>query len=426
MKEELLSYIWRYRLWGTQPLTTTDHQSIEIIDVGTLNRDAGPDYFNAKIRINGTTWAGNVEIHVNSSDWYHHHHDTDAGYNSVILHVVGDADIDVRTQKGDTLPQLVLPIDERYLKLAEQLSKSDQEIACTHYWDNNCKSRLKMSLNTLICERLERKVKEIGSILLSNKNDWEETFYQTLAKSFGMKVNEEPFAQLAHSLPQIYLAKHKNNLQQIEAMLMGQAGLLDNLKITDLYTDQLIAEYKFLKQKFSLKTQDGSKWKFARMRPVNSPYVRLAEFAMLIHQSEHLFSRVVEEHDTKELHKLFSFGTSDYWLTHYYPAVESAKSTKIIGVTLRNSLFINCIAPMVFAYGKHTDNENLKEWIFDLLEKIPAERNRIITAWEELGVMPQSAYDTQALLEQRKEYCDKKNCLRCSVGYQIFKENGGK
>src|SRR5574344_835709 len=387
MKEELLSYIWRYRLWGTQPLTTTDHQSIEIIDVGTLNRDAGPDYFNAKIRINGTTWAGNVEIHVNSSDWYHHHHDTDAGYNSVILHVVGDADIEVRTQKGDTLPQLVLPIDERYLKLAEQLSKSDQEIACTH--------------------------------------DWEETFYQTLAKSFGMKVNEEPFAQLAHSLPQIYLAKHKNNLQQIEAMLMGQAGLLDNLKITDLYTDQLIAEYKFLKQKFSLKTQDGSKWKFARMRPVNSPYVRLAEFAMLIHQSEHLFSRVVEEHDTKELHKLFSFGTSDYWLTHYYPAVESAKSTKIIGVTLRNSLFINCIAPMVFAYGKHTDNENLKEWIFDLLEKIPAEHNRIITTWKELGVMPQSAYDTQALLEQRKEYCDKKNCLRCSVGYQIFKENGG-
>lgn len=421
MKEDLVSYIWRYRMWGDAKLTTTQGEPVEVIDVGLPNNGSGPDYFNAKVRIADTLWAGNVEIHVRASDWNRHQHETDAAYNSVILHVVANSDAEVRNQKGDILPQVQLPIESRYISLAEQLRQSHQPIPCGHYWDEHLKTRLQFMMNGLLCERLEHKVVAIQEVLKSNQNDWEETFYQVLAKSFGMKVNEVPFVQLAKSLPQHILAKQKDNLLQIEALLLGQAGLLDNLELTDSYTDQLQAEYKFLRQKYCLTPIDPSLWRMGRIRPASSPYVRLAEFAMLIYNSEHLFRKVVDTTDAKEMHKLFTFGTSEYWQTHYYLAQWSKKSEKTIGEALRNSILINCVVPMLFAYGKQTGNEGMTERVFDLLESIPAENNSIIDTWKNYGVVSHNAYDTQALLEQMKNYCLKKECLRCKLGHQIFK-----
>lgn len=421
MKEDLVSYIWRYRMWGDAALTTVNGDQVEVIDVGLPNNGSGPDYFNAKVRIGNTLWAGNVEIHVRASDWNRHQHDTDAAYNSVILHVVAKSDAEVKNQKGDVVPQLQLPIEPRYINLAEQLRQSLQPIPCGHYWDEHLKTRLQFMMNGLLCERLEHKVVDIQEILVGNQNDWEETFYQVLAKSFGMKVNEVPFVQLAKSLPQHILAKHKDNLLQIEALLIGQAGLLNDLKISDSYADQLVAEYNFLKQKYSLTPIDPSLWRMGRIRPASSPYVRLAEFAMLTFNSEHLFRKVVETVDAKEMHKLFTFGTSEYWLNHYYLAQWSKKSEKTIGEAMRNSILINCVVPMLFAYGKHTGNEGMTERVFDLLESIPAENNSIIDTWKNYGIVSQNAYDTQALLEQMKNYCLKKECLRCKLGHQIFK-----
>ena len=421
MREDLVSYIWRYRMWGDASLTTVKGDPVEVIDVGLPNYGAGPDFFNAKVRIAGTLWAGNVEIHVRASDWNRHQHQNDVAYNSVILHVVANSDAEVKNQKGDCLPQIQLPIEPRYINLAEQLCQSHQPIPCGHYWDEHLKTRLQFMMNGLLCERLEHKVVAIRQILENNCNDWEETFYQVLAKSFGMKVNETPFVLLAKSLPQHILAKQKDNLLQLEALFIGQAGLLDRVECSDSYTDQLRAEYHFLRQKYSLSPIDPSLWRMGRIRPASSPYIRLAEFAMLTHKSEHLFRKVVDTSDPKEMYNLFASGTSEYWNNHYQLAVWSKKSEKNIGEAMRNNILINCVVPMLFAYGKHIGDEKLTERVFDLLEGIPAESNAIIDTWKNYGVVSHNAYDTQALLEQMKSYCLKKECLRCKLGHQIFK-----
>ncbi|MCQ2234737.1 MAG: DUF2851 family protein [Paludibacteraceae bacterium] len=422
MKEDLVSYIWRYKLWTNIPLTTQNGEVVEVIDCGLPNNDAGPDYFNAKVKIGETTWAGNVEIHVRASDWSRHKHENDEAYNNVVLHVVAQSDTVIKNAKGEEVPQVELQIPVKYVQLAEQLIQSQQAIACGKYWDDKLKARLELMLNGLVCERLENKVTAIQEILGSNQNNWEETFYQILARSFGMKVNNEAFYQTARSLPQSYLGKQKDNLLQIEALLMGQAGLLENVEKTDEYINSLITEYKFLKAKYNLSPINRNLWKMGRIRPANSPWVRLAELAMLVHHSEHLFMKTVGTKDVKSLHELFTFNASDYWQTHYHPAEESPKSDKKIGESLRNSLLINCVVPMLFAYGKHTGNEALKERAFDLLNSLPAEENSISKIWSEYGFTPKNAYDTQALLEQKKNYCDKKDCLRCKLGYQVIKK----
>lgn len=426
MKEDLLSYIWRYRLWENEKMQTTEGLTINIIDVGLLNRDAGPDYSNAKIKIENTLWAGNVELHIKSIDWYRHGHEKDPAYNNVILHVVTQADQEIKNEKGDTLPQLELKIAPKYIQIAQQLAESKEALGCHRYWNEQMRNRLRMQMNTLLCERLENKVQNIEQLLDSNKNDWEETLYQKIAKSFGMKTNELPFEQLAKSLPQKYIGKQKGNLLQVESMIIGQAGLLENIKESDTYIQSLQQEYHFLKQKYNLQPIDKGLWKFGKMRPTNSPYVRLAEFAMLCNQSEHLFSKVLEAKGIEEIQELFNCGTSEYWDMHYTLGICSEKRIKYIGAPTRNSIIINSVIPLIFAWGKENGEENRTEEVLDLLEKIPAEDNRIIAFWREQGIEALSAYETQALIEQTKEYCEKKECLRCSIGHQIFKETSNK
>ena len=422
MKEDLLSYIWRYRLWSNKEVKTTDGEEIDIIDVGTLNTDAGPDYFNAKIKKGDTVWAGNVEIHVNSSDWNKHKHQTDHAYDNVILHVVNKADCEVKTAGGNTLPQIELDVDEKYLKLDDELCKGDQSIPCSKYWDEKLKFKLQFSVNGLLIERLQSKVGNILNTLGKNKGDWEETLYQIMAKSIGMKVNEFPFHQLTLSLPFKYIAKHRNNLLQVESMIIGQAGLLNDIEEKDEYTKSLVNEYRFMRQKFDLTPIDKRLWKFARMRPLNSPYLRLAEFAMLIYKTEHLFSRLTECKEIKDMHKLLNQGSSKYWDTHYTLGAESNECEKTLGSAIRNSILINCVAPIIFAYGKSTGNEDYCQKAIDMLGEIPAESNHIVSEWASLGVESKSAYDTQALIQLKKMYCDKKDCLRCKLGIQVYKK----
>ena len=421
MKEELLSYIWRYRLWDQSRLKTTEGESVEIIDTGRLNTDAGPDYFNAKIKIGDTTWAGNIELHVKASDWNLHNHQTDPAYNSIILHVVARSDCYVKNQKGDTVPQMELPISQDFINLARQLVSSDRPIACARYWNSELSRRLQLSLSSLVCERIEAKMEAIEKTLKQNHNNWEDTFYQVLARSFGMKVNAEPFELLARSLPQTCLAKQKSDIVQIEAMLLGQAGLLSAPIPTDEYIDKLITEYKFLSSKYQLTPMNRGIWKMARMRPANSPYVRLSQFAQLIYKSEHLFSHIMATNNYKELQSIFTVEATEYWRYHFYPAQASPQKPKHVGVMLCNSILINCVVPVMFAYGRKTGNEEKQEQAIELLTKIAPEENAIVSQWLQMGITVHSAHDTQALIQQQRNYCEKRDCLRCRIGYQIFK-----
>ena len=420
MKEELLHHIWKYRLFASHQLTDTEGSTIDIIDVGHHNLDAGPDFINAKIKIGDTLWAGNVEIHKKASDWNTHKHPTIPAYNSVILHVVAECNTDIFTQEGRKIPQLKLPLTPALLEQWQQLEHSPHKIAC-HLHLHRISDMIKTSwLEALVIERLETKASRIDSLLEQNKNNWEETFYQTLARNFGFGLNSDPFEWLAKSLPINYIAKHKNQLLQIEALLFGQSGLLQLSQATDDYTVQLKNEYAFLQQKFSLTPIDGSLFKMMRLRPANFPHIRLAQLAQLIHTSSKLFSHIVENPTYSSLKKMFAVSTSPYWETHYTFGEVSPRKTKKLGEKAINSIIINTIVPILFAYAKRKNNDELQEKSVHLLESCAAEDNSIVRNWQEMGFTATSAYQTQALIQLQKQYCQTKKCLYCRFGHKLL------
>jgi len=419
MREDLLHYVWQYGLFATESLKTTDGEPVEIIDRGKKNEDAGPDFFNAKIKIDETLWAGNVEIHLSSADWNRHNHHNDKSYNSVILHVVEKADRNVYRQNGENIPQLKITIRKDVKERYELLLSSKEWIRCESLWKQLSPEFLKIYLNKLLHERFVRKTDAILAHLAQNNNDWEETFYVFLAKNFGMNINSLPFEMLAKSLPLICLGKHKNNLVQIKAMLFGQAGLLGD-EADDEYFRLLRKEYVFLRQKFSLSPIDASLWKFAKMRPVNFPTVRIAQFAALIHHSCKLFSQLLETDDLARLRGFFLHEPSGYWESHYSFGEISPKRKKVIGEKSIDILLINTVIPFLFAYSIKKDNPEMLERAYSLLERIAPEQNSIIEKWKQMGVNIQNGYDTQALLELKKQYCDEKKCLQCGIGYKLL------
>ncbi len=420
MKEDLLHYVWQYGLFAMDSLKTTGGQKVEIIDRGKKNEDAGPDFFNAKIKIGETLWAGNVEIHLSSADWNRHNHQHDKSYNSVILHVVEKADRPVCRQTGEEIPQLEIPVREEIKERYELLLSSKAWIRCEPLWGQLSPEFIKLHLNKLLHERFVRKTDAILTHLAQNNNDWEETFYVFLAKNFGMNTNSLPFELLAKSLPLACLGKHKDNLMQIEALLFGQAGLLEG-KTNDEYFRLLQKEYRFLRQKFSLSPIDPSLWKFAKMRPVNFPTIRIAQFSMLIHRSCKLFSRLLETGELMELRRFFRYETSAYWENHYSFGEISPRRKKVIGEESMDVLLINTVIPFLFAFSIKKDRLEILERAYGLLEMIAPEQNSIIAKWRQLDVSVENAYDTQALLELKKQYCDEKKCLQCGLGYRLFK-----
>ncbi len=417
MKESILHYVWQFKLFSPVGLKTADGQIVEVIDVGQANTDAGPDFFNAKLKIGDTLWAGNVELHVKSSYWYEHKHETDKAYNNVVLHVVNQIDREVVRENGEKIPQIELKIPDYILANYEELLSTKKWIYCEDKIAEVPSILLSSWKNALLVERLERKSNDIKQILEATNNHWEEAFYISLARNFGFNTNAQAFELLAKSLPQSILGKHKDNLFQIEALLFGQAGFLDELPIDDYHAD-LSKEYSFLKKKYQLVPVDKSCWRLLRLRPDNFPHIRIAQFAMLVHKSTKLFSKILAETDLDNIRAFFNSEVSKYWQTHYLFGKESRQSKKRLGKNSINIILINTVVPYLFTYRKR-EGEDIA-FPLSILEQLPAESNSIISNWKALGVSVENAFDSQALLQLKKEYCDNKNCIQCRIGHKIL------
>lgn len=420
MKEEFLQFIWQQGLFTKYNLKTTDGQPLEIISTGQPNTDSGPDFFNAKIRIGETIWAGNIEIHQKSSHWLLHKHHADAAYDNVVLHVVEQHDKPI-VVKNHELPTLEITYQAEILENYEQLLRSAKWISCEEKLPEYDPFLIRFWFSSLMIERLQSKTGEILTILEQNKNNWNETFYQLLARNFGMKTNALPFELLAKSLPLQVLSKHKNDLFQIEALLFGQSGLLNETLLGDDYFLSLRKEYSYLYKKYSLNGLESHLWKFMRLRPINFPTVRIAQLAMLIHHSSALFSKTLETPDTEDLRKLFDVKASSYWDNHYsFNKISKDNHPKTLGQVAFNNLVINTIVPLLFVYGDQHLDQAMKDRALHLLEKTAPESNQIIRKWEELGIESRSAFETQALLQLKNTYCDHKKCLKCQLGARII------
>jgi len=421
MKEEFLHYIWKYRLFNNNSLIADTGDKIEVLNQGTHNFDAGPDFFNAKIKINNTVWAGNVEVHINSSDWFKHHHQNNKAYDNIILQVVYKNDKQVHRENGEIIPTIELQFDKKLWKKYDSLIGNQSWIACQSDIEAVDSFIIQNWIDKLAIERLEDKSLRIKELLVQNNNSWENAFYQHLAANFGFKLNKIPFELLAKSLPLSYLAKHKNDLLQIEALLFGQAGFL-TVPDGDEYYLNLRKEYLYLFKKFELKPLENHLWKFLRSRPGNFPTVRIAQFASLIHKSSALFSKIIETKNTTDFYELFSVTPSKYWENHYIFNKESHKKEKSIGKSAIDILLINTVVPFLFVYGKAKGIYELQDRAVELLEHIKAEKNSIISQWDNTGIKSLNAYQSQALIQLKNVYCNAKRCLNCQIGNQIINQ----
>ena len=387
------------------------------------NTDAGPDFFNGKVKIGKTIWAGNIELHINSSDWMKHKHQNDKAYDNVILHVVYNNDKQILDKAGNAIPTLELNglIDEKVIIKYKHLVHQTDTVPCGEQIKTVDEFTVQSWINRLAIERLERKSAEIEGTLNLNKNDWEETFYQYLFKYFGLKVNALPFELLAKNTPLKIIEKH-HDLFSIEALLFGQGGYLDS-DVEDEYFLKLKKEYHFLKSKFDLTSLDNSVWKMLRMRPSNFPTLRISQLANLLSRETRMFSKMIETESIKEIQDIFKVEASEYWNCHYQfgKLVEEDKKKKI-GINTINSIIINVIVPFTFVYGKKNQKEELVDKSLNLLESIKAENNSIIKKWNELGLKTSNAMQTQSLLELKNNYCSQKKCLNCSIGNKILQQ----
>ncbi len=420
MKEEFLHFIWENKLFQSDSLWTRDGEQVQIMSPGRHNKDAGPDFFDARIRIGKTLWAGNIEIHTKASDWNRHGHQNDPVYRNTILHVVSVADIVVYNDLGSALPALVIRWPEWIAHNYDMLIRSHDWIACASFLYQVDPFRIRFFLNGIVIERLKAKIEAISKVLKETNDNWSETFYCMLARSFGVGANSLPFEMLARSLPQSVLAHHHNSLFQIESLLFGQAGLLGGELFADSYYLGLREEYRFLALKYGLKPIEGHLWKFMRMHPGNFPTIRIAQFAALIHNSQGLFGAVTEATNLDELRKLFSLTASDYWDSHYSFNKPSVTRKKVFGDQIFNLILINVVVPFYFMFGDYQNKLTLKDRALEILEQLPAENNRLISRWSEAGVVAANALESQALLQLQHNYCEPKRCLECTIGHKII------
>jgi hypothetical protein len=444
--EEILQYVWKHRLYAESDLTTTDGRSVFVIDAGLPNINAGPDFFNAKIRVGDTVWAGNVEIHSRASDWYAHGHHRDKAYDSVVLHVVGEEDaLPVCRSTQEPALQAVLRIPERIRQHIDWLLSRDTSMPCAERLARIPAIYLSDWMTALASERLERKASEFLYRLEQCAKDWNEIFYVTLMRSFGFGTNSDAFEWLARSLPYKYILKHRHHPLQVEALLFGQAGLLqatDGLpaagteKATvppddshvertdgDPYYRALCREYAFLRKKYRLTPVEGFLFKKLRTRPVNFPHVRIAQVAALWIKSDLLFSEVLALETVDAIRSLLKASPSDYWLTHYHFGHVSPSRGKTVGKRAADALLINTVVPLLFAYGKLKEQADYCDRALRFLETLPPERNHIVTFFDRVGVFAGNAADTQALIQLRCAYCDCKKCLYCRIGFRMIDDS---
>jgi len=420
MSEAFLHFLWKHQLLGPSPMCTMTHKSLKILHPGVRNRNAGPDFTNARIEINHIHWAGNVELHTRASEWEVHGHHNDPSYNNVILHVVLDDDQDVFTNAGRKLETFTLMADDAFQKPYEVLIQSKHWLACKTQLNRVDPFMIKMWLGRILYERFMAKTSHISVILERNRGDWEESFYQDMARSFGFQVNSEPFERLARSLPLKILFQSKNSLFHIEALVFGQSGLLHLELFGDPYFKHLKKEYNFLQKKYGLRPMEGHNWKFLRMRPRNFPTLRMAQFAALMYQTTHLFSNLMACREIHEVTKILEVEVSSYWQDHYYFNRRSKPEIKKLGIHAKHLLIINTIIPYLFLYGEKKGREDLKNRALAWLETLPPENNAIVRTWHEAGIHAENAFYSQSLIHLKKEYCEKKRCLDCEIGNKII------
>ncbi len=420
MHEALLQYIWKHSLFDDIEYLADTGEKIKVLEKGMHNHDGGPDFANAKIMIDGTLWAGNVEIHVRSSDWNNHGHQNNPAYDNVILHVVSNLDCICRNHLNRRIPCIQLSFDPTLELKYNKLVNCEELISCSKTLKLLNKSILSFWLSALAIERLCSKTKLLLNTFSATQNNWEETFYIQLAQCFGLKINTIPFEMVAKSIPFKLLLRHHENLFQIEALLFGQAGFLKG-PCADEYQTKLQNEYNYLKKKYKLKNIEVHLWKFLRLRPPNFPTIRLAELGSLIHYSKALFSKVIECKNANQVYEIFRYPVSDYWKNHYTFGNISLQKEKYLGRQTIDIIIINVIVPFMFKYGEIKNNEDLKDRAIQLLEGIAPEDNFILRKWNTYGIVPRHAADTQALIQLTHEYCENKRCLDCQIGNMSLK-----
>jgi len=421
MIEDILHFAWKHINIIPQQLLLDDKEKLEVISPGEHNFDSGPDFFNAKVRIGDTIWAGNVEIHINSSDWNRHGHQTDAAYDSVILHVVANNDTTVLNSKGAAVKTATIDYPNSLEWQLQRLVANEYWIPCAQHINSYGELPLRMWLAALSAERLEQKTEQVHRWVNELKGSWEEAFYISMARSFGLKINALPFELLAKSIPLKTLAKIRNNLPSIEALLFGQAGMLHvHDHPHDTYYQMLRKEYEYLKKTHSLTPIPHHLWKFMRLRPLAFPTIRIAQFASLIHKSYGLFSKCIEIEKFTDLTDLLRTECSSYWHTHYTFGKETAAKSKVLGKTAIATIALNTVIPFMFAYGNARGNQVLKDKALTLLDELPAEKNSTVQGFAKLSVVADSALFSQAMVQLKSQYCDKRKCLYCNVGASVL------
>lgn len=425
MQEKLLQFIWQYSLYQPGNLTTDEGETITVIHPGRYNTNAGPDFLEAKVRIGNTVLAGHIELHINASDWNRHGHQDDPNYQNIILHVVYNND---KHRVVSNVPVLELSkhIPASIIEKHSNFIKATAKIPCATQLATIKDITKESWLSRLLAERWEEKLVTWKELLASSTDDWRNLLYWRTAFNFGFKVNSVPFQMLAQSLPLNILARHRENLLQVEALLFGQAGMLDG-EFTDEYPNTLKKEYTYLRQKYKLQPIAGHLWKFLRLRPANFPTIRIAQFAALVHRSLHLFSQIVETHTVKEIQPLLEVSVSDYWKTHFvFDEAQDKATDKKLGKSSVENIIINTIAPIQFLYASKHGNTQQQERALQLLDVVPPESNHILNLWKESNWKAQNAAQSQSLLQLYNNYCANKRCLDCAIGLTIMRSGPNK
>lgn len=416
-----MQYVWQHRLWMAQTMFTVDGRKIQVIDPGRLNTDAGPDFFNAKVKIDGEMWVGNIEIHVRASDWFRHHHDTNKAYDNVILHVVEKDDMPVRRANGEIIPQLCMPCSAQFSEQYHRLVNSaTSELPCAEEISLIPSIYITDMISTLGYERLFDKVERIEKLLHTFAGDWNEVCYVLLARSLGFGINSDAFERLAMATPLKIMAKHNDSLTAIEAMLFGQSGLLDSVPNDDSYVSTLKNEYSFYAQKFGLKQPSSLGWKMARMRPQNFPHRRIAILATMIEGGFSYASKMMTAKNIDEVKDLFNIELSGYWSRRYSFNASEGIATRGLNDSSINILIINAVAPTIYAYGKLCGDEDACARAVEMLQSLKAERNSIVELFTRAGIECKDAFASQALIQLRRNYCETRKCLYCRIGHRML------
>lgn len=422
MREEFLHYIWKFQKFSQSGLFSQNKEPLEIVRQGSHNLDSGPDFFNAQIRIGKQLWIGNVEIHLKSSDWYAHHHETDTAYDNVILHVVWQHDVDVYRKDSSVIPTLELKdkINQATLSGFQKLFSGKKHwIACEEFFPEVDSFTLQNWLERLYFERLEKKSAFIFELLEKTKNNWEAVLFLMLAKNFGLKKNGEAFLSIAQSFDFSILKKCQQNLLQLEALFFGQAGLLEETT-NEAYVQTLKKEYSFIQNKYSLNNKYVLPLLFFRLRPVNFPTIRLAQLAAVYFENQQLFSKISEATSKTHIYKLFNYTASQYWDTHYHFKSESSKRKKALTKSFVDLLIINTIMPVLFSYLKF-QGKSMPDYLLELISSITSEQNKLVAGFNKLQPISKNAMHSQALIELKTNYCDQSKCLECAVGASFLK-----